>query len=170
MSASCKYHTVLADRDLVEVLDLMTRASDYLVLENGTPPQRATAEDFFADCVPGGDPAQSVKLGITLRERLVGISDMGFGYPKAQDAYIGLLLLDPQMRGQGIGADAVAHLEDIARQRGANRLLIAVLEANPKGQAFWQKMGFEVEQRFPPTPDDPLQHSRLRMTREISPA
>ena len=56
-----------------------------------------------------------------------------------------------------------------ARDRGAGRMLIAVLEANPRGKAFWQRNGFVPELCFPPRADVPMQHHRLRMTREILP-
>ena len=32
--------------------------------------------------------------------------------------------------------------ETLARSRGAARLYLAVLDANPRGRAFWQREGF----------------------------
>lgn len=157
-----------AARDAADVLDLMQRASDYMQLEYGRPPDATSVTDFFAACVPGGNLAQAVKLGICRDDRLVGILDMGFGYPAAQDAYIGLVMLDPAVRGQSLGEVCFAHLQRIATVRGADRMLVAVLERNPKGRAFWQRMGFEPEQRFNPPPGDPAGHVRLRMVQAIS--
>ncbi|RUS59857.1 N-acetyltransferase [Pseudorhodobacter sp. E13] len=169
MTPPLRFRALVQARDLPAVLDLMMRASDYVLLEDGQPPTTAAATSFFTDCVPGGDPAQSVKLGVMQDQRLVGIADMGFGYPKAMDAYIGLLLLDPSVRGQGIGQQTVAQLMAMARTRGATRMLITVLEANPRGHAFWQQMGFADEQRFPPAEGDPMRHNRQRMTRPLLP-
>jgi GNAT superfamily N-acetyltransferase len=155
----------VADASLV--LGFMERASDYVVLEFGAPPDAARVDGFFTDCVPGGDLAVAVKQGAFLEGRLVAICDMGFGYPEAGDAYLGLLMLDPAVRGQGLGQRCFAHLRQIAADRGAVRLLVAVLDANPRGRAFWEAMGFTSEKRFAAAEDDPLGHVRWRLTRAV---
>ncbi len=155
----------IADAGLV--LGLMQRAADYVVLEYGALPDAARVEDFFTACVPGGDLATAIKHGAFQKGRLVAICDMGFGYPEAGDAYIGLVMLDPAARGQSLGQRCFSHLREIAEARGAQRLLVAVLEANPKGRAFWEAMGFTPEKRFPAVKDDPLAHVRWRMTRPV---
>jgi GNAT superfamily N-acetyltransferase len=170
MSAALVFRPLVWGRDDAAVLGLMQRARDYVQLEGGRAPDAAKVAAFFTDCVPGGDLAQAVKLGLEEAGQLCGVAEMSFGYPEAGDAYIGLVMLDAAARGRGLGKRAVAHLEAIARQRGATRMLVAVLKANPKGLAFWQREGFALEKVFPPQADDPLQHSRFRMTRAVSPA
>ena len=54
-----------------------------------------------------------------------------------------------------------------ARQRGATRLLIAALEANVKGRAFWQREGFVPEQVFTNRDYGIRQHSVHRMTKPL---
>lgn len=164
-----KLRPLTQSADSAQVFDLYTRAADYALLEDGRPPDAAMAAAFFTECPPGGDPRASVKLGAEHGGRLVGIADLAFGYPMTQDAYIGLLLLDPVIRGQGLGALMVARLEALARAHGSNRLLVAVLEANPRGLAFWQRSGFALERHFPAAADDPMHHSRLRLARKVSP-
>jgi GNAT superfamily N-acetyltransferase len=154
-----------ADAELV--LGLMERASDYVVLEDGALPDASRADVFFTACVPGGDLATAIKHGAFQDGCLVAICDMGFGYPEARDAYVGLLMLDPAVRGQGLGQRCFSHLRQIADARFAARLLVAVLEANPKGRAFWEAMGFIPEKRFPAAKDDPLAHVRWRMVRPV---
>jgi GNAT superfamily N-acetyltransferase len=95
---------------------------------------------------------------------LLGILGVVFGYPDANDSYIGLLLLAPQARGSGVGGQALAHATALARARGSTRQLVAVLDNNPKGRAFWDREGFALEKSFPPTKDG---HTRHRMTRAI---
>lgn len=158
-----------ADMDAVEVLDLMQRAADYMLLEYGRAPDHAQVQDFFNACVPGGDVAEAVKLGAEMGGRLHGIAEMSFGYPEADDAYIGLVLLDKGARGHGLGRRIVTELNEIACTRGAKRLLVAVLEANQTGMAFWQNAGFVPEKIFEPQADDPLQHRRIRMMRRVMP-
>ena len=134
----------LADREAVA--DLFRRSADYVELERGEGPTDALADEFFADAVPGAAPEDQLKLGLFAGGgRLLGLADMGFGYPEAGDAYLGLLQLDAAARGQGLGARFLRHLEAEARARGALRLFITVLHANPRGRAFWEREGFTVE-------------------------
>ncbi len=97
-------------------------------------------------------------------ERGVGILGMVVGCPDVNDSYIGLLLLAPHARGRGVGGRALAHATTLARARGSTRQLVAVLDKNPKGCAFWDREGFALEKSFPPTKDG---HTRHRMTRAI---
>ena len=158
-----------AGRDETAVFDLMQRAADYMVLEDGCAADHAGAAEFFNDCVPGGNLAESVKLGAEAEGRLLAIADMSFGYPEADDAYIGLLLLDKAERRRGLGQRMLSVLDESARDRGAKRLLVAVLEANLPGVAFWQSAGFLPEKIFDPRADDPMQHKRIRMMRTVTP-
>lgn len=153
--------------DDAAVLDMMLRAADYSLLEKGRAPVAGDVEEFFASCVPGGTLTEAVKLGFWQDDVLFGFIDMSYGYPKATDAYIGLLMLDKTARGAGIGAQLLAAATARARARGAIRQLVAVLEANPKARAFWLREGFVPEQYFPASPDDPLGHARCRMTRDL---
>ncbi|WP_022703937.1 GNAT family N-acetyltransferase [Pseudorhodobacter ferrugineus] len=154
-------------RDDVAVLDMMFRAADYSLLEKGRAPVAGDVSDFFASCVPGGDLAEAVKLGYWQGDVLLGFIEMSFGYPEATDAYIGLLMLDNAARGGGIGPQLLAEATARARAKGARRQLMAVLEANPKAKAFWQREGFAPERFFPASANDPLGHARCRMTRDL---
>ena len=130
--------------------DVYNGATDYIMLESGTAPSDAMVADFFTDCPPGSDLAASCKLGMfTPGGALVAIADMAFGYPETDDAYIGLLLLDESCRGMGLGRTFLDHLTGIARARNARRLLIAVLDENTRGRAFWEREGFRLLQSFP---------------------
>ena len=150
------------------VIDLMLRAADYSVLDKGHAPVVADVAAFFASCVPGGDLAEAVKLGFWQEGGVLGFIDMSFGYPNPKDAYIGLLMLDEAVRGGGIGPQLLAEATRRAQAKGATRQLVAVLDANPRGRAFWQREGFRPERHFPASAEDPLGHVRCRMTRDLS--
>ena len=53
----------------------------------------------------------------------------------------------------------------MARARHAPRLLLAVLDANPRGLAFWQREGFTEVLRGPPAQMGQRTHVRIRMER-----
>ncbi|MCF2871656.1 GNAT family N-acetyltransferase [Octadecabacter sp. G9-8] len=146
------------------VASFFAAAADYVTLETGAPPKAATTQDFFDDRPPNVAPDDVQRLGLFEHEHLVGLLAFSFGYPEPTDCYIGLLLLSPGLRGQGNGPRALAHATSLARARGMRRQLVAVLDANPKARAFWEREGFVWEQTFAPSDDA---HSRHRLIREI---
>ena len=152
-------------RDRAAVQDLYHRAADYVRLETGADPAPDAAARFFADTAPGIDVRTGLKLGAVQGERVLGVLDASFGYPDPQDAYIGLLMLDPATRGQGLGPRLLRLFETRARARGATRALVAVLQSNPAGLRFWTREGMTEERRFPPT--DSVPHVRIRMTKTL---
>ncbi|NBZ88340.1 GNAT family N-acetyltransferase [Stagnihabitans tardus] len=128
-----------ADRDAI--LGLLTEARDYYQLWLGRDPVAEDVEEMLTAGPPGCDPAVSHRLGLW-GEGLEGVAELSFGFPSAEDAYLGLMILAPRARSRGQGADFLAHVEGLARGRGCPRLYLAVLEANPRGRAFWERMGF----------------------------
>ena len=128
----------ITDLDAVE--DLYSRAADYWILADRRPPDRPKAAAFFTDTPPGCDPAASHRLGLFQDGRLVGVAELSFGFPLPGDAYLGLMLLDATRRGQGLGAWFLAEVQ--ARAAPAPCLYLAVLQANPRGRAFWERNGF----------------------------
>jgi len=133
-----------ATTDLPLVEAFYTRAADYWLLADRRAPDRQKAQDFFTDCPPGCDPAVSHRLGMFVDGGLMGLAELSFGWPLAGDAYLGLQLLAPEARGRGLGRVLLAEVEARARTTGARQLYLAVLEANPKGRAFWEREGFQA--------------------------
>jgi GNAT superfamily N-acetyltransferase len=125
------------------VAGLYQNAPDYLLLADGQLDPDRKAAEFFTDTPPGCDPAASHRLGLFIGDRLSGVAEVSFGFPNPTDAYLGLMLLGPWARGNGNGPHFLAHVEAAARTAGAPNLYLAVLDANPSGRAFWQRMGFQ---------------------------
>ncbi|MEL6957507.1 MAG: GNAT family N-acetyltransferase [Pseudomonadota bacterium] len=155
---------VTYDEDRARVAALFDRAADYVRLERGTEPSAVDVEEFFNDLPPGLGPNDALQFSVDVEGVVVGLVTCCFGYPEPGDNYIGLMMFDPAHRGRGLGARALDALTRIAESRGATRQLVAVLEANQKGRAFWERQGFVVEEVFEPSADD---HRRFRMARTI---
>lgn len=154
--------------DAAAVRNLYERAADFVMLESGTAPSDSTVAEYFNDCPPGVDLATSRKLGMFMPGgKLVAIADLAFGYPEADDAYIGLLLVDQNCRGMGLGRAFLEHLMGTARTRNARRLLIAVLDENTRGRAFWEREGFRLLQSFPDFKLGQKTHVVHRMWRQL---
>lgn len=132
----------LADLDAVEAF--YARAADYWLMADRRPPDRQKARDFFTDCPPNCDPAASHRLGLFVEDRLMGLAELSFGWPLAGDAYLGLQILAPEARGQGLGRILLAEVEARARAAAAPTLYLAVLAENTKGRAFWEREGFRA--------------------------
>ncbi len=124
------------------VAALYRDAPDYWLLAEGAVDPDRQAAEFFTDGPPGSDPALTHHLGLFLEGRLSGVAEVSYGFPEPQDAYLGLMLLAPWAQGAGHGRAFLAHVESLARSRTAPRIYLAVLEANPRGRAFWEREGF----------------------------
>ncbi len=126
--------------DLTAVEDLYSRAADYWLLADRRAPDRQKAAEYFTDTPPNCDPTASQRLGLFQGGTLVGVAELSFGFPLAEDAYLGLMLLDVTRRGQGFGAFFLAEVQ--RRAAPSPRLYLAVLQENPRGRAFWERHGF----------------------------
>ncbi|MFI7011519.1 GNAT family N-acetyltransferase [Streptomyces sp. NPDC050145] len=63
--------------------------------------------------------------------------------PADPDPWLGLLLVDAREHRSGHGRAAARAVEDHFRTAGRAALRLAVLENNPKAQAFWTSLGYE---------------------------
>ena len=131
----------VTDRAAVEAF--FSACAAYIRLERDAGPGPEVTEEFFTDTPPGCDAAQNLRLGL-FAGSLIGVADMAFGYPTADDAYIGLMMISPAARGLGAGQTLLRHLESAARARAAHTLYLGVLDANPRGRAFWEREGFTL--------------------------
>ncbi|MGB4828794.1 MAG: GNAT family N-acetyltransferase [Paracoccaceae bacterium] len=130
------------EADLAAVAGFYRAAPDYWLLAEGACEPDGKAAGFFADGPPGCDPADSDRLGLFLDRRLSGVAEVSYGFPARGDAYLGLMMLGPWAQGAGHGRMFLAHAVARARGRGAPMLYLAVLDANPRGRAFWLREGF----------------------------
>lgn len=130
------------ETDLHAVDRFLAEAADYWLMAEGAPPGPNAASDFFTDGPPGHDAARQCHLGLFDGNRLSGLAELSFGFPETHDAYLGLMILAPRLRGQGHGPRLLAEVEARARAAGSPQLYLAVLEANTRGWAFWDRHGF----------------------------
>lgn len=128
--------------DLALVRAFLPLVADYLRLETGAEPGPCQAEEFFAETPPDGTAEDLAHLGLFEGDTLVGVAAMAFGYPEPGDAYLGLMLVDARRRGRGLGPVLLDAVVKLARARGAPRLYLGVLDANPRARAFWERAGF----------------------------
>jgi GNAT superfamily N-acetyltransferase len=126
---------------------LLEQCADYFELVSGLPPGPAEAHSLFTDLPPDKTYADKILIGLFDRSAaLSGVLDAVRDYPEPSVWHISLLLLDPDHRRHGRGAEVYRAFENWSRSQGAHVIRLGVFEQNEKAQRFWQRMGFtEIE-------------------------
>lgn len=147
-------HTLVklcADRDAVRMQRLLERCSDYYELHEGwpTPPDAGEYELVLDPKVPMG-----VCIEVFALEAEDGSLDAAAQVmtdcPEPGMWWIGLLIVAPELRSRGIGADLVRQTLAAASERGVGTVKLAVSLKNPRGQRFWERAGFRDTERVCP--------------------
>ena len=111
-----------------------------------------TRENLLEDCgalPPGRSLADKTFLLLYRQGKPAAVLDFVAGYPTPETGYIGLLILDSALQGQGSGQELLTALKDWAHSNGFIRLELGCYETNNPGLAFWRKMGFaEIRRTF----------------------
>lgn len=128
--------------DDAAVWSLLQASADYTRLERDEEPSAGLVDEFFNDAPPGLSAEDGYRAGLFDGEVLLALAELSFGFPEAGDCYLGLMMVRGATRGQGAGVQMLRHLEGVARARGARQMFLAVLHANPRGRAFWEREGF----------------------------
>lgn len=138
--------------DLAAVHALYRDCIAFWQMTDHKAPDLAKAQAFFTDAPPGCDPERSRRLGLFESDRLSGVAELAFGFPKSDDGYLGLMLLSPALRGQGQGRAFLRHVEALARAQACSRLCLGVLAENTAARRFWELQGFRptAVSRFDP--------------------
>lgn len=139
------YYVARLDREthLRDLQSLYDRCPEFVELTFGTSSHPTAAEEDFAF-------TRGVVSGIYSRDgHLIGALEWLRDYPKPDEWWIGLLMLEPRVRGHGLGARICHMTFDWIANEGGRAVWIAVLETNPGAQRFWKRMGFEYVETQP---------------------
>lgn len=132
----------LTEADLGELQALLGRCADYFLLHEDRATSVTEARDVW-EAVPEGTPRDSKRVLGLWAPGLCGVADLVCDWPRPATWMIGLLLLDPAVRGRGGGTRMLGAVDAAAAGAGADRLRIAVIPANAGGMRFWRRHGFE---------------------------
>jgi GNAT superfamily N-acetyltransferase len=135
----------LGEVDLPALQALFERCAAFFQLVQGTPPRPDQAEHFFRREVPAGAPPQHrTVFGLLDDEgRLVGAVDATRDHPVAGEWWLGTMVLEPTIRGVGLGAGFHAEILRWMRERGARGVQLCVQGDNPGALRFWAREGYE---------------------------
>lgn len=134
----------LGEGDLPALQALFERCSAFFQLVQGAPPRRDEAARWLAEAVPGKAPSDRLTFGLRDdEERLVGAVDVVRDYPAAQDFWLGTMVIEPSIRGVGLGAWFHAQVLAWIRAQGARGVQLCVQKQNPGAIRFWAREGYE---------------------------
>ena len=78
---------------------------------------------------------------------LIAVMDLITGYPEADDAFIGWLMVDGRMQGRGIGSDIFADVRAAMKAAGFDYMALAVVRENKEALKFWKDQGFGIKEK-----------------------
>lgn len=94
--------------------------------------------------VPGAAEGRPDSVRAAREGELVGVLQMVLGWPNPSTAHIGLVLVDEDHRGSGIGGLLHEHARRLARaDPQATTLRLAIVDANASAAVpFWHRLGY----------------------------
>ena len=121
---------------------------EQLARDEGVPQARAT-DDFLRQTLFSATPAAVAHLvqlrhagDATANHCGLTVHSWKWGaFSGVLDMYVHVLVIDPALRGRGVGKAVVAVLHDVARARGASRLELLTTAGNASAAAFYDRQG-----------------------------
>ena len=142
---------------------------DFALRVTGHPPGPADAQSTLMFVPEGSSPDDKAPFGVWAGDELVGVLDLLLRYPDDETVYLGLLLIDRDRQGQGIGAAACQALERdlLPRWPWVRRLRLSVVRTNEQVLGFWRRMGFTETGEVRPWRYDKLESESILMDKVI---
>ena len=129
---------------------LLERCTDYYELVEGRSPASDAAIEELTGGPPERIPHDLVCLGLLAEpDALVGVIGALRNHRRPDQWYLGLMLLDPDYRGRGVGRACYQAFEGWIASQGVDSALVAVVEANTRAAKFWQSLGFGWPRCYP---------------------
>lgn len=134
---------LLSDDDETELQALCERCSDFSELIEGQPPKKDAAHNILFDLPPDKTMKDKFVLGIYKEtDVLIAVIDMVKDYKTSGEWMIGLLMIDPSERGNGLGRKLHDFIRAWVLEKHGKVLRIGVVEPNHRGYKFWREMGY----------------------------
>ena len=156
----------LKDADALQ--NLYERCADYFNLTGGEPPVPTAAKDEFSAVPESKDLDDKFMFGLFRDEVLTGLLESVRHYPDEKTWWIGLLLLEPGTRGQGVGAAFYSTFEANVASQEIARVMLSVVEENTSAFRFWRRLGFDEVRRTAPRTFGDKMHVLSVMRKDMS--
>jgi GNAT superfamily N-acetyltransferase len=155
-------------QEMAELQHALEAAPGYSERVTGGPPGPSEAQSTLSNLPPGKTYEDKFVFGIYAGGKCVGAIDVIRGYPVAETAMLGLLLVAESIQRQGIGRAAYTLLEERIRAWGSCRnVRIGIAATNIQVMLFWQHLGFRTTGEVKPCRYGSVSSKNIILEREI---
>jgi RimJ/RimL family protein N-acetyltransferase len=140
-AAPLRYEPLGMD-DLARLQELCESCADYYHLMTGAPVHPSEASSLYTLRPETAAEHDKFLIAVWRGTRMIGALDVYRHYPASRQAWIGLLLLHPEFRGHGLGAEMISWVLAWAKQQGCDRVRVAVAEDNQRALEVLDRLGF----------------------------
>lgn len=132
----------LSPDELPALQALCESCADYYHLMTGGPVRSSEAHTLFTLRPETASMEDKLLVAVRRGRDLIGVLDLYRHYPRRGYAWMGLLLLHPNLRGHGHGTAMIRWMIDWAREQGCTRLRLAVADDNARALEVLSRHGF----------------------------
>ncbi len=159
---------LLKPDDAAVLQSLYEQCTEFALLTDGQPPSPTAAREEF-DALPDGKKIQDKYIfGLfDPQNDLIGMIESIRHYLDNQTWWLGLMMLSPEQRGQGLGTELYQAFENWVSAQGIKQVSLGVVEANELGLQFWRSLGFEVVRKTEPQQLGNKTHAVYVMSRAV---
>ncbi|MER5728377.1 GNAT family N-acetyltransferase [Streptomyces sp. NPDC002138] len=150
--------------DESDVARVLAACDDYLLAATGSAALPADVQSLYYSLPDGADFEQKQLWVVCDGATVVGVVDAVTGHPDRLGCSVGLFLLDPKARREGLGTRAARQLLREAAARGMRYVTATCPQSWAPGLAFLVRMGFDMS--APDQEAGPTVGNRLRFPAE----
>ena len=134
---------VLEESDVETLVEICKQNTVFYEYTEARPTKENILNDM-KETPPGITMDEQYYFGFFDDRELIAIMDLIDGYPKAEIAYIGFFMMNPQYQGKQKGTAIIAEVIDYLQSTGKASVRLAIDKGNPQSTHFWKKNGFDV--------------------------
>jgi len=131
----------ISDTNIQEVFELCKKNERYYkyLKEDAT---LDGVKNIMKELPPNTEIKNKYFIGFYKSNKLIAILDLIDGYPKKNQAFIGLFMIADTLQGQGIGKSIILDLIKFLKSKNFTACNLGVIEDNIEAISFWSKVGF----------------------------
>lgn len=133
---------LLTPPDIVSLQALFDRCADYFEIATGRAAQPDEATRAFVAGPPSKEVSDKRMIGIFHENVLIGVVDALRDWPNEGTWTMGMLLIDPDHRGDGLGTAALDAYERWAVTEGTHTFRTALVSHHERGIRFLERRGY----------------------------
>ncbi|SFG41532.1 Acetyltransferase (GNAT) family protein [Desulfotomaculum arcticum] len=134
----------LSLKDEIDIQQLCIRCGDYFLIMEERIPDSNCGNEILNELPPNKAKKDKLVLGVYNDcARLIAVIDIIRGYKIEDEWTIGLMIIDPDERGKGLGEQINDFIKKIALESKAAILRLGVVEGNHRAYKFWTNIGYK---------------------------